>query len=67
MRLALEHRQVLDLLDARVDDLHGGAAGSDDRHPLAGQVQRGIPLRGVNADARERIPARQSGQRGRLR
>ena len=65
--LALEHRQVLDLVDARIDDLHGGAAGPDDRHPFTGEVQRRIPPCGVNAGARERIPAGRSGRRGRLR
>ena len=59
VRLALEHRQVLDLVDTSVDDLHSGAAGPDDRHPFTREIQRRIPLRGVNAGARERVPARQ--------
>ena len=36
VRLALEDGQVLDLVDAGVDDLYCGAACTDDRHPLAG-------------------------------
>ena len=58
VRLPLEDRQMLDLVDAGVDDLHRCAACTDDRHPLAVQVQRSIPLSGVNAGARERLPAR---------
>ena len=55
MRLTLEHSQVRHLVDARVDDLHGGAAGPDDRHPLAGEIQRRIPQRRMSAVARERF------------
>src|SRR5271156_7016 len=57
VRLTLEHGQVLHLVDTRVDDLHGGAAGPDDGDLLTGEVQRLIPQRRVNADARERVSA----------
>ena len=56
--LTLEHRQVLDLLDAGVDDLHGRAARSDDGDPLPRQVDLGIPQGGVQTDARERVTTR---------
>ena len=59
VRLALEHSQVLDLVDTGIDNLHSGATGSDDRHPFTSEVQRRIPQRRVNAGARERVPARQ--------
>ena len=61
VRLTLEHRQMLDLVDTRVDDLDRGAARPDDGDPFAGEVERRVPLRGVNTDAREGVPACQLG------
>lgn len=37
--LPLEHRQVLDLVNTRVDDLYGGAARPDHSHLLAGEIE----------------------------
>ena len=54
---ALEYGEVLDVVGDRGRDLEAAGAGADERDPLAGQVDRVVPGRGVKRRPLEGVGA----------